>query len=74
MIFYACIMRFDSKDKHIAEVKKQFEEQVNNLKERMNKKLETAQEKRDAIMKELQEKLQDHVSNLEKTIIIIKII
>lgn len=46
------------------EVKKQMDEQTENLREKSIKKLEVAQAKREAIFKEIQEKIKEHVSDL----------
>ncbi|KAH8030058.1 hypothetical protein HPB51_006490 [Rhipicephalus microplus] len=48
-------------DKHIADVRKQLDEQVDEKREKIQKKLDTAQENRAAIYRELQMKLQEKV-------------
>ncbi|KAF8795843.1 Stathmin like protein [Argiope bruennichi] len=53
-------------DKHIAEVKKQMEEQTENLREKSIKKLELAQIKRESMLKEIQEKMKEHERHIEE--------
>ncbi|GBN24996.1 hypothetical protein AVEN_64574-1 [Araneus ventricosus] len=53
-------------DKHIAEVKKQMEEQTESLREKSIKKLELAQIKRESMLKEIQEKMKEHESHILK--------
>ncbi|XP_035215486.1 myosin heavy chain, cardiac muscle isoform-like isoform X2 [Stegodyphus dumicola] len=56
--------RLKEHDKHILEVKKQMEEQTENLREKSIKKLEIAQAKREALMKEIQEKIKEHKAHI----------
>jgi len=61
--------RLKEHDKHILEMKKQMEEQMEeqteNLREKSNKKIEVAQAKREAMLKEIQEKIKEHERHVE---------
>ncbi|XP_054712438.1 golgin subfamily A member 6-like protein 1 [Uloborus diversus] len=58
--------RLKEHDKHIMEVKKQMEEQTENLREKSIKKLEVAQVKRETLLKEIQEKMKEHERHIEE--------
>ncbi|XP_022253706.1 stathmin-like [Limulus polyphemus] len=53
-------------DKHILDVRKQLDEQADQLRDRLQRKLEIAQENRENLSKVLQDKLQEHDRHAEE--------